>query len=86
MGCTQVELIDPFGNPSNFRVLDFQNCTTRISSQDNFISWRVIIMWKIKKKQRRSSFTNNYLQIQDLDIHNKKYGFRVRVLIKLSNV
>lgn len=43
-------------------------------------------MWKVKKKQRYSRFTNNYLQIQDLDIQNKNYVFRIRVLIKLSNI
>lgn len=41
---------------------------------------------KGEKKQRHSSFTNNYLQIQALDIQNKNYVFRIRVLIKLSNI
>lgn len=40
---------------------------------------------KGEKKQRHSSFTKN-LQIQDLDIHNKNDEFRIKVLIKLSNV
>lgn len=43
-------------------------------------------MRKEEKKHGHSSFTKNYLQIQDLDIHNKNYEFRIRVLIKLSNV
>lgn len=41
---------------------------------------------KGEKKQRHSSFINNYLQIQDLDIYNKNYEFRIRALIKLSKV